>query len=963
MLFSNPVQATTAAGRTKGAFAVSPTGAATYTIPIWAPAGPHGMQPHIALTYNSQQGNGYVGVGWGVSGLSAIYRCNLTVAQDAAAAPVALATSDGYCMDGQRLRLTSASGTYGLANSTYQTEIANFVNVTAYTQSGVTGIAYWQATDKNGWQYTYGGGSTTSNAQVLASGSTTAISWQLNEVKDPYGNSMTVTYLPPSTTLAGMTAPSVISWVAASSGSSSYNYTMTFSYGTKTTGTLNGYVGGTPFNNTNILSSIAIAYQGTAVKTYYLTYSNTTTATSRYLLTQVQECAGTGTGNCLLPTTTTYQAGSAGVGSATTLGGTVGSGLDMAHDFNGDGRNDLVMITSSGAVLIAFGGTSGYGTPVATGLSSTNGLLIGDIDGSGVDSLIVDVSGTWYYYKWNGSSFTGASTGISVASTPAAVLADVNGDGLADLVYTGSDQNLHVRLNTTTGGTVSFASTDIDTTVPSYTGLINSTASSRALHFWGDAQEDLISLLTSTFCTAYLKGNPNDCVAWETTSSYTALHFTGSNFAQAGLYVVTQALEHPPPSYPVDFADYNDDGCTDILTQTELLLSACNGTAPVAVPLPSGATGALGGMDWNGDGRRDVLVTQSNGYIGVVLSTGTGLASTVTNTSIPYSSSTFYTSAPNLTGDGQDGLLATTGYTSVTYSLHNSSGLPPDLLTSVADGYGNSATPTYVSIAQSDYVLYSNGVYPDADYIGPMYVVSTTTFSDPSSTSSPQGTYTQSMGYYGALMNLTGRGFDGFYAVTTYDSRNQMEDYSYFERVFPYTGMKSHENFTGGTLTFSPTITSNTLASLVTLSLTQYQERYFAYFSNSTTQQYEVGGAENGTLITTTSTTYVLDQNGNPTSITQVVTDNDPGSPNPNPYKGQTWTTTTGNSWDYTSNPGCLNLLSQSQVAYTASTTPVSASVTVTKTYTPDTVCVFRRSRATIPMQARPSFRSMPGRC
>jgi hypothetical protein len=25
--------------------------------------------------------------------------------------------------------------------------------------------------------------------------------------------------------------------------------------------------------------------------------------------------------------------------------------------------------------------------------------------------------------------------------------------------------------------------------------------------------------------------------------------------------------------------------------------------------------------------------------------------------------------------------------------------------------------------------------------------------------------------------------------------------------------------------------------------------------------------------------------------------------------------------------------------------------------------CVFRRSRATIPMQARPSFRCMPGRC
>src|SRR3984885_5737260 len=111
--------ATNSVGRTQGSYATSPTGAATYSIPIWAPKGPNGVQPGIALTYNSQQGNGYVGVGWGVSGLSSIYRCNLTYAQDAAPAPVALATGDGYCMDGQRLRLTS-TGNYGEAGSTYQ---------------------------------------------------------------------------------------------------------------------------------------------------------------------------------------------------------------------------------------------------------------------------------------------------------------------------------------------------------------------------------------------------------------------------------------------------------------------------------------------------------------------------------------------------------------------------------------------------------------------------------------------------------------------------------------------------------------------------------------------------------------------------------------------------------------------------------------------------------------------------
>ena len=122
-------------------------------------------------------------------------------------------------MDGQRLRLTG--GTYGTANSTYQTEIANFVTVEAYGASG-SGPSFWVATAKNGWRYTYGGGGTTSNAAVPSisgNSDSTVVSWQLSEVTDTYGNSMTVTY---STNNANaQVVPSVISWVPASAGSDS----------------------------------------------------------------------------------------------------------------------------------------------------------------------------------------------------------------------------------------------------------------------------------------------------------------------------------------------------------------------------------------------------------------------------------------------------------------------------------------------------------------------------------------------------------------------------------------------------------------------------------------------------------------------------------------------------------------------------------------------------------------------
>jgi hypothetical protein len=93
----------TVAGFTPGSFRVSETGAATYTIPIRVPPGIAGMQPQLALTYNSQAGNGLLGVGWSLSGLSAISRCPRTVAQDGVKGGINYDANDRYCLDGQRL--------------------------------------------------------------------------------------------------------------------------------------------------------------------------------------------------------------------------------------------------------------------------------------------------------------------------------------------------------------------------------------------------------------------------------------------------------------------------------------------------------------------------------------------------------------------------------------------------------------------------------------------------------------------------------------------------------------------------------------------------------------------------------------------------------------------------------------------------------------------------------------------
>ena len=102
-----PFGAEAAVGVTRGAPGVSPTGTATYEIPLTLPPGTNGLTPRLSLRYSHTQGSGIFGVGWSLTGLSAIVRCNKTYAQDGAPSAATLATSDGYCLDGNRLRLTA----------------------------------------------------------------------------------------------------------------------------------------------------------------------------------------------------------------------------------------------------------------------------------------------------------------------------------------------------------------------------------------------------------------------------------------------------------------------------------------------------------------------------------------------------------------------------------------------------------------------------------------------------------------------------------------------------------------------------------------------------------------------------------------------------------------------------------------------------------------------------------------
>src|SRR5262249_44496933 len=101
-------------GTTPGAipatFDVNSSGEATYRVPLEVAPGRGGLQPTLALAYSSGTGNGFLGVGWSLEGLSAISRCNKNLGQDGVtSAPKFSATIntnddlDALCLDGQEL--------------------------------------------------------------------------------------------------------------------------------------------------------------------------------------------------------------------------------------------------------------------------------------------------------------------------------------------------------------------------------------------------------------------------------------------------------------------------------------------------------------------------------------------------------------------------------------------------------------------------------------------------------------------------------------------------------------------------------------------------------------------------------------------------------------------------------------------------------------------------------------------
>jgi len=336
------ISPTSPVGATPGTFAVSPSGAATYTIPIVVPPGVNGLQPNLALVYNSQGGNGLLGMGWGLSGLSVIHRCGATIELDGFKGGVNYDANDRFCLDGDRLIRVGTS-------TEYRTEKESLQKVQAADTT--TNPAWFTVTGPDGTVREY-------FTPIEAAGNPSIRRlWALSKVRDKHNNTVTISYDKSDVNLHGDYRPTTITYTGGAN-------TVEFQYKTRNDVTPM-YEGGSVIRTLKRLTNVTSKANGTTVREYRLGY-DANGAVGRYRLTSVQEC---GTDNACLPATQlNFDIGNVGFissfqGPAYSDAG--GWGIEQYYstiqypDLNGDGKADICA-RDSGGIQCWIGTGSGF---------------------------------------------------------------------------------------------------------------------------------------------------------------------------------------------------------------------------------------------------------------------------------------------------------------------------------------------------------------------------------------------------------------------------------------------------------------------------------------------------------------------------------------------------------------------------------------------------------------------------
>lgn len=836
-------------GYTPGQFAVSDAGAATYQIPFVLPPGTAGLQPKVGLSYSSQNGNSYVGLGWTLTGLSSISRSTRTHAQDemadAAQQTKSIPTgitydkNDRFSLDGERLVLAPQSvsltqpfdANYGNNQTQYYTEQNSFTKVILTEDANATSPQSFTAYTKSGLIFQYGN---TTDSRVVSSSpasQTVAIQWLVNRIEDRKGNYMTFSYTQDATT--GEVYPSRIDYTGnAAAGVNPYN-SIRFVYETRQDPTT---IYGIRYQQKNTytkrLISAQVYYQETLIREYKLSYDF-----NQYsLLKEITENDGSSPQQTFNATTFNWTNETTGLGTPAEIVTPGISANRIFGDFNGDGLTDIATYSVSGATLtIQFYLNNGDRTfTQSITQSGTIGnnyrLQVGELNGDALNDIIVTFD----------PASAGASTYLFVLSNPQPgqpyacsyytktgtlgdnvkynYSVDLNHDGLTDFVdlaYPGNVPTVSGAYVTKTLPTTT-ASATFYQSVSALSGYNNSFTSTNPDQIFEDLNGDGL-----TDILVYDKASGTNVIIWTEATRTVADAANRKNQFQARLTHFDRSSSILPSwlagaTNNVLIADVNADALPDLLVYKPATNQLCiypnqggypnnlgvaylfgkdPGTVqPICFTLPSSVPSSFTGVypsDANADGLLDLTffnATDGNNY------TFINAGNFVFNATAPQPNvwpvEMFKSVNQFRVGSFLKGSQADLYYFHAAdskYYIQRLRQYQGYSIKSITNGAGLSIQVRYDNMLNS--ALYERAglvTYPNLDVQTPLYVVSKMT------TRTSTGDETaKTYRYKGATINTEGRGFRGFSQTWERDTITGIYEIRYYRQDadnYKYTG-------------------------------------------------------------------------------------------------------------------------------------------------------------------------------
>jgi RHS repeat-associated protein len=434
-------------GAIPGVIDVSPTGAATYTIPIEVVPGTQNMQPDLSIVYNSMDGMGLLGMKWDLEGLSAITRCGQNHYYDNNITAIQFNNNDRFEMDGDRL-LRLNGGAYGDIGGEYAIEMENFTRVVSY--GGTAGSPdHFKAYTDDGSIIEYGN---TFDSKQLMPFTGGTLSWLINKITDANGNYMTFHY----TQYYQDDGEIWIYEIQYTGNTGMQPYAkVQFGYTSlpDTLGRNTYYVSGNNIPQSILLQTITATYNNTVVRKYKFNYNKSDLGERTAHLKEVM-LYGEGGDDYLNSTAIMWGDKSTNFEEKTTYfpnSITLGKVKVLSGDFNGDGFTDLLVYENKPSYYPLQGWQvflyDHLWNDFTEDLSSSDNttvfkaLYAQDINGDGKDELIIQTPQNEFKILSLPSKTQIGST-ITINNFHDISFGDFDGNGSVDIAFTTLQSNL-----------------------------------------------------------------------------------------------------------------------------------------------------------------------------------------------------------------------------------------------------------------------------------------------------------------------------------------------------------------------------------------------------------------------------------------------------------------------------------------------------------------------------------------